>query len=222
MSEQSQGPGWWRASDGRWYPPETHPGYRPPEPPPPLEPPPPPQRQEPQGEPEPASRPRPPAFRPPSRRRQKGSLWQRFRALPRWVQIASWVVFVVIVIAAAASPNPDDKEVTSGTSPTTAEAADPAESDTTVGSTIQTSTTAAGPRSTFGAGTHRVGSDIAPGTYRNSGGSSSTCYWARLSDFGGGVGSIIANNLGGGQQVVTIAPTDAGFESRNCGTWSQA
>lgn len=35
MSEQSQGPGWWRASDGRWYPPETHPGYRPPPPPPP-------------------------------------------------------------------------------------------------------------------------------------------------------------------------------------------
>jgi hypothetical protein len=29
MSLQSQGPGWWMASDGRWYPPESHPGYRP-------------------------------------------------------------------------------------------------------------------------------------------------------------------------------------------------
>lgn len=26
MSEQSQGPGWWQASDGRWYPPESAPG----------------------------------------------------------------------------------------------------------------------------------------------------------------------------------------------------
>ena len=25
MSEQSQGPGWWQASDGRWYPPESAP-----------------------------------------------------------------------------------------------------------------------------------------------------------------------------------------------------
>ena len=26
--------GWWQASDGRWYPPESHPKYRPPPPPP--------------------------------------------------------------------------------------------------------------------------------------------------------------------------------------------
>jgi uncharacterized membrane protein YccF (DUF307 family) len=26
MTETAQGPGWWQASDGRWYPPETHPG----------------------------------------------------------------------------------------------------------------------------------------------------------------------------------------------------
>ncbi|MGH8572215.1 MAG: hypothetical protein ACREX8_06525 [Gammaproteobacteria bacterium] len=30
MSETPLGPGWWQASDGRWYPPETHPAYRPP------------------------------------------------------------------------------------------------------------------------------------------------------------------------------------------------
>lgn len=29
MSEQSQGPGWWQASDGRWYPPESAPGGAP-------------------------------------------------------------------------------------------------------------------------------------------------------------------------------------------------
>ncbi len=34
MSDTSQGPGWWQASDGRWYPPEHHPGYQVPVPPP--------------------------------------------------------------------------------------------------------------------------------------------------------------------------------------------
>lgn len=32
MSVSPQGPGWWIASDGRWYPPELHPSYRPPVP----------------------------------------------------------------------------------------------------------------------------------------------------------------------------------------------
>ena len=27
MSDTSQGPGWWVASDGKWYPPENHPDY---------------------------------------------------------------------------------------------------------------------------------------------------------------------------------------------------
>lgn len=30
MSDQSQGPGWWQASDGKWYPPEQAPGAQPP------------------------------------------------------------------------------------------------------------------------------------------------------------------------------------------------
>ncbi|MGI9623240.1 MAG: DUF4234 domain-containing protein [Acidimicrobiales bacterium] len=29
MSDTSQGPGWWEASDGKWYPPESHPDQRP-------------------------------------------------------------------------------------------------------------------------------------------------------------------------------------------------
>jgi hypothetical protein len=38
MSDVSQGPGWWQASDGKWYPPEQHPQYQaaqaaPPQPP---------------------------------------------------------------------------------------------------------------------------------------------------------------------------------------------
>jgi hypothetical protein len=30
MSDATQGPGWWQASDGKWYPPEQHPDYTPP------------------------------------------------------------------------------------------------------------------------------------------------------------------------------------------------
>ncbi len=33
MSDTSQGPGWWQASDDKWYPPELHPSYRAPPPP---------------------------------------------------------------------------------------------------------------------------------------------------------------------------------------------
>lgn len=32
MSDTSQGPGWWQASDGKWYPPELAPGAQPPPP----------------------------------------------------------------------------------------------------------------------------------------------------------------------------------------------
>ena len=40
MSDGSQGPGWWVASDGRWYAPEQHPNYQVPRPiPPPPNPP---------------------------------------------------------------------------------------------------------------------------------------------------------------------------------------
>jgi type II secretory pathway pseudopilin PulG len=33
MSDTSEGPGWWQASDGKWYRPEQHPNYLPPPPP---------------------------------------------------------------------------------------------------------------------------------------------------------------------------------------------
>ena len=36
MSDVSQGPSWWQASDGKWYPPEQARGYAPPPPPPPT------------------------------------------------------------------------------------------------------------------------------------------------------------------------------------------
>lgn len=69
----------------------------------------------------------------------------------------------------------------------------------------------------FSDGTHAVGSDIDPGTYRRTG--TGSCYWARLSGFGGTVDDIIANDNTNGQAYVTIDPTDTAFESKRCGTW---
>lgn len=78
-----------------------------------------------------------------------------------------------------------------------------------------------GPQNTsFGDGTWAVGIDIAPGTYKTDG--SDSCYWARLSAFGAsGVSGIIANENPRGPTVVTIEPTDKGFTSRRCGTWTK-
>jgi hypothetical protein len=41
-----------------------------------------------------------------------------------------------------------------------------------------------------------------------------------LSGFGGTLGEIIANDLASGPTIVTIAASDAGFQSSGCGTWS--
>ncbi len=76
-----------------------------------------------------------------------------------------------------------------------------------------------GTHSSFGDGTWRVGTDIAAGTYRNSD-SSGGCYWARLSGFGDTLDEIIANEFTYGRSIVTISPTDLGFESNDCGLWS--
>ena len=96
-------------------------------------------------------------------------------------------------------------------------AAPPAPTATTTVTVTQTAE-APGPSAAFGDGVHLVGSDIQPGTYKaaNPGG---RCYWARLKDTSGELGSIIANDNAGGQAVVTIRKTDAAFESTRCGDW---
>lgn len=70
----------------------------------------------------------------------------------------------------------------------------------------------------FGQGTLIVRTDITPGTYRSSKGGS--CYWARLSNFGGTLSAIIANHFGSAG-IVTIRASDKGFQSSRCGTWSR-
>ena len=71
----------------------------------------------------------------------------------------------------------------------------------------------------FSDGTHIVGKDVSPGTYRSKG--KSGCYFARLSGFSGSLGDIIANEVTDAPAIVTISPTDKGFMSRGCGTWTQ-
>jgi hypothetical protein len=76
-------------------------------------------------------------------------------------------------------------------------------------------------KTSFPSGTYIVNVDIQPGAYSAPGGS--RCSWARLSGFTGDVpGDIIANDLPTGNTVVTIAPTDKGFQSSNCGTFTRS
>jgi len=75
------------------------------------------------------------------------------------------------------------------------------------------------PPTTFGDGIHVVGVDIQPGTYRAAA-MSGFCYWERKSGFGATLDEIISNAFTDIPQVVTIAPTDAGFESDGCGPWT--
>jgi hypothetical protein len=77
----------------------------------------------------------------------------------------------------------------------------------------------ASPTAPFGNGVYIVGSDIAAGTWQAGGGPD--CYWQRMSGFGGTLSEIIANWFGAGPQIVTIAPTDAGFQAQDCGTWTK-
>ncbi|WP_030341486.1 hypothetical protein [Streptomyces sp. NRRL S-1022] len=71
-------------------------------------------------------------------------------------------------------------------------------------------------------GMYKVGTDIAPGTYRSAGNTDDGCYWERVKDAGHGLDSIIANNNVKGTAVVTISPSDAYFKTNGCGDWKKA
>ena len=71
----------------------------------------------------------------------------------------------------------------------------------------------------FDDGMYVVGTDIEPGTYKNSG--QSGCYYARLQGFGGTTDDVIANDNSDTPVVVTISASDKGFQSSNCGTWTK-
>ena len=77
----------------------------------------------------------------------------------------------------------------------------------------------ADPNAPFGDGIYQVGIEIAPGTWRNE--ASSGCFWSRLSGFSGDIDDTITNEFSDVQQIVTIQASDIGFQSEDCGTWSQ-
>lgn len=74
-------------------------------------------------------------------------------------------------------------------------------------------------KTSFGDGMYIVGTDIQPGTYKNSG--QVNCYYARLSGFGGTTDEIIANDNTDASTIVTISASDKGFEASSCGTWTK-
>ncbi|MGW7817019.1 hypothetical protein ACWGLF_02595 [Streptomyces puniciscabiei] len=71
-------------------------------------------------------------------------------------------------------------------------------------------------------GMYKVGTDIAPGTYKSTGNTDDSCYWERTKDAEHGLNSIIANNNVTGTAVVTISPGDAYFKTSGCGAWKKA
>ena len=78
-------------------------------------------------------------------------------------------------------------------------------------------------RTSFGAGTWLVGSEIEPGRYFTN--PRAGCYWERLSGLGGTLADTIANEFIGfdsPQEIVDIAPSDRAFDAdEDCGTWDQ-
>ncbi|MBM2622876.1 hypothetical protein JIG36_45990 [Actinoplanes sp. LDG1-06] len=85
------------------------------------------------------------------------------------------------------------------------------------GSAVQVTATA---KNTIpGAGTYLVGKDFNAGVYRSVGNTS--CYWERATNAGGSTSSIIANDIGSGQRLVYVKPTDKVFKSSGCGTWTR-
>ncbi|MEU6089212.1 hypothetical protein ABZ865_20815 [Streptomyces sp. NPDC047085] len=70
-------------------------------------------------------------------------------------------------------------------------------------------------------GMFKVGTDIAPGTYKSTGNADDSCYWERTKDAEHGLDSILANNNVTGTAVVTIRATDAYFKTTGCGDWKK-
>jgi hypothetical protein len=144
-----------------------------------------------------------------------------------WI-IISAVVLVLIVISAIASQAGNSSQSTR-TTPQATQPVGASQQRTTQPPTAQPTTqptakptiqptTVTYPH--FGDGTFVIGKDIQPGTYRTREASSS-CYYARLSGFGGTLDEIIANENTDAPAIVTIAASDKGFLSHRCGTWTK-
>jgi hypothetical protein len=94
--------------------------------------------------------------------------------------------------------------------------------------TSQAPATPAGPVTAFADGTYEIGIGpglVPPGKYKGVVPADSFgCYWERQNSTGGGFDAIITNGVAGKGEpiIVTIAPSDKGFKTSGCGTWSKA
>lgn len=149
------------------------------------------------------------------------------------VTVIAFVVGAVIIFAAdtgQASSAASSATTSTRTVTSTATVTDPGSTTTTTAppeTTTETKTTTVTaepppPETAIpGDGTFEVGVDIEPGTYVSEEPSGRSCYWARLSKGSGGLNDIIANNNSSGQSIVTIAASDAFFETSRCGGWTK-
>ena len=153
-------------------------------------------------------------------------LQQYLKRKRRKTLIAAAIVVVALILCVAVTANnPAIKAFLTSVSTDTPVPPTPAPTRQTTSAPTQVST----PKPTakpapsfahFGDGTFVVGKDIQPGTYRTRMGSPG-CYFARLSGFGGTVDEIIANANTDNPAIVTIAASDKGFQSTNCGIWTK-
>ncbi len=156
----------------------------------------------------------PPQYQPPMQPPQMTP--QKPKSRKRLWLIIGAVVLVLIVIGVIASQAGNNSQPA-----TTSQATQPVSTGQQPTQTPQRQPTpTTNTYAHFGDGTFVVGKDIQPGTYRTRM-ASPGCYYARLRGFGGAIDDIIANENTDAPAIVTIAATDKGFESRNCGTWTK-
>ncbi|WP_156225295.1 FG-GAP repeat domain-containing protein [Pseudactinotalea suaedae] len=72
---------------------------------------------------------------------------------------------------------------------------------------------------TLPGGAYLVSTDVSPGLWVNSD-SSDGCYWERLSGFSGDGSEILDNDFTDNTAYVEVLPSDVGFFSEGCGTWT--
>ncbi|MFB6618580.1 hypothetical protein ACIGFK_27440 [Streptomyces sp. NPDC085524] len=74
------------------------------------------------------------------------------------------------------------------------------------------------------AGMLKVGTDVAPGTYKSAGPAEdgAGCYWERSKSAAHDLDSIIANENPTGSAVVTIGADDAYFKTNDCADWKKS
>jgi hypothetical protein len=74
-----------------------------------------------------------------------------------------------------------------------------------------------GPKTSFGNGTYKVGTDITPGVYQSAGpADNGACYWKRVNADG-----IVANAMTKKAQTVQIEAGDTAFTSSECQDWQK-